>query len=487
MNNKFKIIGVLLMFALCSCRLAEKVPAKRAVVDIEDDWRLGIQTWTFRNFTFYEAIDKTAELGLSWIEACSFQPLRKQEPVMRMHYSMPAEIRNEVKEKLKESGVRLVNYYVDRVPDQEAECRKLFDFARDMGIETIVSEPKEEAFDLIEKLCKEYKIKLAIHNHPKPSYYWDPEKVLSVCEGRSEWIGACADTGHWMRSGVNPVEAMKKLEGRVVSLHLKDVNESGNRQAQDVVWGSGKADVAAILAELNRQNFKGVFSIEYERKQEDPMADVAGCIKYFDDVSSKLGHKYWRRLFNGKDLTGWITKPGSWLVEPNGVLFGKGLAGKGLTDIWTEEKFGDFILDLEFKLAPKTNSGVFLRTGDINAFLHTAIEVQILDSYGREELTKENCGAIFDCLAPSKNMVKKPGEWNRYIITCKANKIYVVLNGEQVIDMDLNLWTESHKNPDGTGNKFDTAYKDMPRAGNIGLQYHGHPVWFRNIKVKRLD
>lgn len=195
----------------------------------------------------------------------------------------------------------------------------------------------------------------------------------------------------------------------------------------------------------------------------------------------------WRRLFNGKDLTGWIAKPGSWTVEPGGVLFGKCKVGKGHSDIWTEEQFGDFILDLEFKLAPKSNSGVFLRTGDIHAFLHTAIEVQILDSYGREELTKEDCGAIFDCLAPSKNMVKRPGEWNRYIITCKDNKVYVVLNGEQIIDMDLNLWTEAHKNPDGTKNKFNTAYKDMPRVGNIGLQYHNHPIWFRNIRIKPLD
>lgn len=83
-------------------------------------------------------------------------------------------------------------------------------------------------------------------------------------------------------------------------------------------------------------------------------------------------------------------------------------------------------------------------------------------------------------------MVKKAGQWNHYTITCKHNKIYVVLNGEQIIDMDLNLWTEAHKNPDGTPNKFNTAYKDMPRVGHIGLQYHGRPVWFRNIKIKIL-
>ncbi len=84
-------------------------------------------------------------------------------------------------------------------------------------------------------------------------------------------------------------------------------------------------------------------------------------------------------------------------------------------------------------------------------------------------------------------MVKKTGEWNHYTITCKGNKICVVLNGEQIIDMDLNLWMEAHKNPDGTPNKFHTALRDMPQVGHIGLQDHGDPVWFRNIKIKPLD
>ena len=84
-------------------------------------------------------------------------------------------------------------------------------------------------------------------------------------------------------------------------------------------------------------------------------------------------------------------------------------------------------------------------------------------------------------------MVKKPGEWNRCTITCKANNIYVKLNGEQIIDMDLNQWTEAGRNPDGSKNKFKKPYKDTSRTGHFGFQNHGHPVWYRNIKVKPLD
>ena len=188
----------------------------------------------------------------------------------------------------------------------------------------------------------------------------------------------------------------------------------------------------------------------------------------------------WVSLFNGKDLTGWQCKPGSWVVE-DGTL-----ARKGGGDIWTQKPYGDFILELEFKVDPQTNSGVFFRTGDINDCVQTGIEMQVLDSFGKETPDKHDCGAIYDCLAPRKNVVRKPGEWNQMTLTCRGSKINVVMNGEEIIDMDLDQWTEPHKNPDGSGNKFNTAYKDMSRSGRIGFQDHGKPVWYRNIRIKPL-
>lgn len=187
----------------------------------------------------------------------------------------------------------------------------------------------------------------------------------------------------------------------------------------------------------------------------------------------------WESLISS-DLSEWIYEPGTWAVK-NGVL-----TPNGGGDIWTKADYGDFILSIDFKISPKGNSGVFLRTGSIENWLHTAIEVQVLDSYGNPEPGKHDCGAIYDCLAPSANAVNKAGEWNNFTITCIENKIQVVLNDEQVIDMDLNRWTEAHRNPDGTKNKFNNPYKDMPRSGRIGLQFHGDPVWYKNIKVKTL-
>ncbi len=178
------------------------------------------------------------------------------------------------------------------------------------------------------------------------------------------------------------------------------------------------------------------------------------------------------------DLSNCTFKPGSWTYE-DGVL-----TRKGGGDIWTNEVYGDFILDLEFKVAKQTNSGVFFRTADIKNWLHTGIEIQIHDSFGREKPTKHSCGAVYDVQEPSVNAVKPAGEWNRMRIMARGSIIYIVMNGEQIIDMDLNDWPEAHLNKDGTKNKFNIAYKDMAREGVFGFQDHGKPVWYRNIKVK---
>jgi sugar phosphate isomerase/epimerase len=440
--------------------------------DVYDGWRLGVQAWTFNRFTFYEAIDKTASLGLEWIEAYPGQQLSKERPGERFDHDSPPEICAQVKAKLADAGIRIINYGVVGLDKDEAKCRKVFDFAKDMGIETIVSEPPEDAFDMIDRLCNEYKINLAIHNHPKPSHYWNPDTVLKVCKGRSKRIGACADTGHWFRSGLNPVEMLKKLEGRTISLHFKDIDDG-----HDVVWGTGRCDAEAMLKELHRQKFKGVFSIEYEYNWEKSLPEVRRCTEYFNKVSGKLNPSGWVDLL-AEDLSDCYNS-GSWALA-DGVL-----ARKGGGDIWTKERYGDFVLDLEFKINKGGNSGVFIRTGDIENWLHTGIEVQVHDS--TNGTARGSCGAIYDCLAPSKDVTKDPGRWNQMTITAEANKIYVVMNGEEIIDMDLDLWTEPHKNPDGTPNKFNTAYKDMPRVGHIGFQDHGDPVWYRNIKIKPLD
>ena len=471
MSTRAKFIVALAVSAVCINFLP------RAYADSQKDWWLGMQAYSFNRFTFFEAVDKNKALGLRCIEAYPGQTLSKDERDVKFHHNMSAAAKTQAKLKLQDAGVKLVNYGVVGLPNNEAECRKVFDFAKEMGIETIVSEPPEDAFDVIEKLCKEYRIKVAIHNHPKASHYWNPDTVLKVCEGRSKLIGACADTGHWMRSDINPVEALKKLEGRIVSLHFKDLNKVGGG-AHDVIWGTGAGDAKAMLAELARQNFKGVFSIEYEHNWLNSMPEIKKSVEFFRKTAAELSDAKYKDIFK-KDLSNAVMEPDSWAFNADGVL---SPTPDGHGDIWTKERYGNFTLEIDFKVPERGNSGVFIRTGSIRNWINTAIEVQI---HATTDGSKHGqCGAIYDCLSPSKTAVKEPGQWNHYIITCLDNKIYVNLNGEDIIDMDLDLWTEPHKNPQGTKNKFPTAYKDMPREGHLGFQYHGNPIWFKNLKIK---
>ena len=270
---------------------ADSDPAKKICDGAPDaeklGWRVGCQAYSFNRFTFFEAVDKVASMGLKVIEAYPGQGLSPDQPDVKIGPDMSDEAKALVKAKLAEAGVKMVAFGVTGLPNDEAACRKTFDFAKEMGIEVITSEPPPEAFDLVDKLCQEYKISVAIHNHPKPSRYWNPDNVLKVCEGRSKYIGACADTGHWMRSGVNPIEALRKLEGRIVSFHFKDLNKSGGG-AHDVPWGTGEGDVDGMLAEVYRQGFKGVFSAEYEHNWENSVPEIAQGVAYFDQVAAKL-------------------------------------------------------------------------------------------------------------------------------------------------------------------------------------------------------
>jgi hypothetical protein len=199
--------------------------------------------------------------------------------------------------------------------------------------------------------------------------------------------------------------------------------------------------------------------------------------------SQKPGHPDttgWRNLFE-PGLSNAICPPGSWAFE-DGVLVAK----TGDT-LWTKDSYGNFILDLEFKVSPQANSGIFLRTGDMKNIL-TALEIQIHETTDGAQYGM--VGALYNCLPPSKNMARPVGEWNRYSITCQGSRLTLIFNGEQVLNADLNDWKEARMNPDGTPNKFAVALKDYARSGPIGFQgLHGAeraPVWFRNLKVKSL-
>ena len=279
MKNKFMPLLVVIL-----CLFGAVYTASAQNPETKLGWKLGAQAYTFNRFTFFEAIDKIDSCGLKYVEAFPGQTLGGGLEG-KMDYKMDATTRTKILQKLKEKGIKMVSFGVVNA-DNDADWRQLFMFGKSMGLENFTSEPNEKDLPLISKLCDEFKINLAIHNHPEPSHYWNPDIVLAALKGQSKRIGSCADIGHWVRSGLDPVECLKKLDGHVIQLHFKDLNEKG-KNAHDVHWGTGVANVDGVIKELKRQKFKGVLSAEYEYNWNNSVPDVTASVKYFREAVKK--------------------------------------------------------------------------------------------------------------------------------------------------------------------------------------------------------
>lgn len=285
MRIRLALLGLALLVGGVATAQDKKVTHDTTAAD-ELGWKLGVQTYSFNRFTFFEAIDKAASIGLKYAECYPGQTI-SADIDGKIGPGMTAEQIKQVKDKLASAGVQLAAFGVTGLSANEAESRRTFEWCKEMGIGVINTEVREDAFDTLEKLCEEYQIKVGLHNHPEPSYYWNPDTVLKALEGRSQWIGACADTGHWLRSGLNPLESLKKLEGRIVSFHFKDLNREG-KGAHDVPWGEGVANVPALLEEMKRQQFQGPVSIEYEHNWLESLPEIAQCVENFHRFANQL-------------------------------------------------------------------------------------------------------------------------------------------------------------------------------------------------------
>jgi sugar phosphate isomerase/epimerase len=248
-------------------------------------WRLALQSWTVQG-TVVKAIDYAKQIGLHDLEVFPGQTIGSDGPA-KFGPEMTDDQIKTVLDKAKAAGIRIQSYGVTGISGDEKEARKLFDWARKMHISTLVSEPDPKDLPAIDKLAGEYRIKVALHDHPKPSRYWDPAYVYSLTKDLPN-VGFCADTGHWKRSGIDPLATLEKYGDKVVSLHFKDLNSDTN-DLHDVIWGTGGSQAAAMLEVLKEKNFRGTFAIEYETKWDVPT--LRKCAEFFYDPANKLaGH-----------------------------------------------------------------------------------------------------------------------------------------------------------------------------------------------------
>lgn len=195
----------------------------------------------------------------------------------------------------------------------------------------------------------------------------------------------------------------------------------------------------------------------------------------------------WQLLFDGKTTAGWMSPKGKPLPQSH---VQDGALNPHPCDYMLvyEKPLGDYELELEFKISPKCNSGIFVRTFPLEPRPGKDVGFNGLEIAIDDTTTAgfHDTGAIYDLVAPRANRMKPAGEWNRARIVSRGPRLEVSINGEQVSAIDLDRWTEPLRRPDGTMHKFDVAYRDHPRKGHVGLQDHGSDCWYRNIKLRPL-
>ena len=279
----------ILLVAAVLCLLVVSTSACAQTGAEDNGWRLGMQSYSFNRFTLTEALDKTQELGLKYIEVYPGHKLGGKWGDLVFDFNLDARTQKELKQLAASKGIKIVGSGVF-VTDKSSDWEKMFRFAKSMEMEFITCEPALGDWDLVEKLSGQYGIKVSVHNHPQPSDYWSPDNLLAAISSRSTSIGSCSDVGHWRREGLDQIECLKKLNGRIVSLHFKDIAEKvdGEAEQHDVIWGTGILDVKGMLKELKSQGFRGVFSIEYEYNWDNSVPDIKKCIEYFDRVTDGL-------------------------------------------------------------------------------------------------------------------------------------------------------------------------------------------------------
>jgi sugar phosphate isomerase/epimerase len=306
MKNISKTCLLLLIFAFIS--FTHKADAQKTPEAF--GWKPGVQVYSFRMFTFEESLEKADSIGIKYIQGFPGQKIGAGIEGT-MDYHMSATKRDSVLQLLKNKGITIVSYGVV-TPRNEGDWKQLFEFLKGMGLKQFASEPEPEFIPIVSKLADQYKINVAIHNHPRPSRYWSPDTLIKYTKGYSKRLGACADIGHWVRSGLDPIQMMKQLQGRIFELHIKDLHEKpgaeyiafqmsrpATRQASptpgasrpqqpagphDVPWGKGVSNIKGVLQELKRQRFKGPFFAEYEYNWNNNAPEIAESMKYVREV-----------------------------------------------------------------------------------------------------------------------------------------------------------------------------------------------------------
>jgi sugar phosphate isomerase/epimerase len=276
MNRRKLLTMVPAAAALLSLRSkAAPIPATAAT---KAGFAISVQCWSLKEFTLFEAIEKAASAGATGVEIFPGQTLAAEHGDAKVGPELADDKIAALQAHLKKHNLAAVNFGVTGIDKDEAKARPVFEFAKKLGLYGVTTESLG-SLDTLEKLAKEYDIKVCFHNHPKPTALWNPDTIWDAIKDRHENIGFCADVGHWATSGLEPLEVIKKIAPRVRSFHMKDRAEVG-KPGRDLPFGSGVIDNFAILDEVRKHGFAGNVTIEYEYNWKNNVTEIAQCIGY---------------------------------------------------------------------------------------------------------------------------------------------------------------------------------------------------------------
>ena len=270
---KFTLIKSIMLFSLCCILLAMSQLAPK-------DWKLGVALYTFNRENFAGQLAKADSAGLKYVEGFTFSKSGPELKDSAMMSLSPAGI-GKLKAILGKTDLKMESIYLVGGKTVDA-WKKEFEIAKQFNVKYVTAEPPKDMWDSIDSLAGVYGVKLAIHNHWKgTSAYWHPDSTLAALKGHPNF-GVCADLGHMPKSGINPVDALKKLQGHIIAIHLKDIAAYDDPKLVDVVVGTGVVDFPAVFKELERQKFNGHIIIERDR-QEKPsnLQSVIQTVKYY--------------------------------------------------------------------------------------------------------------------------------------------------------------------------------------------------------------
>lgn len=279
--------ATLILSLFSSNKTADKYMSTEKSFSSIKDWKFGMALWTFHTFSFSQSLDKTDSAGLKYIEPNNFTKAGPELKDSMMMLLSPAGIQK-VRSMIANRGLICESIYISGGGDVNS-WKKQFELAKNLGVKFITTEPPLNMWDSIDSLAGIYKIKVAIHEHWRGvSHYWNPDTTLMALKGHPNF-GVCADLGHWPKSGINPLDAVKKLSGHIIAIHLKDIAAYNDPTLKDVPVGTGVVDFPAIFRELKKQGFKGHIYIERDAEdQPSNLPSVIQTVKYYNEQVSKL-------------------------------------------------------------------------------------------------------------------------------------------------------------------------------------------------------